>query len=105
MKADRVLDARGWGFPWCCLKAVSMLRALESGQILEVLGTGSVVLAFAEHCPGAVLVGYNFSHGMLAKAQEKNVDTRAVFVEGDAAELPFSDNTSTSSAVLMLSMN
>lgn len=30
---------------------------------------------------------------MLRKAQEKNADTRAVFVEGDAAELPFSDNS------------
>lgn len=39
MKPNRVLDARGWGCSWCCLKAMSMLRALESGQILEVLGT------------------------------------------------------------------
>ena len=39
MKADRVLDARGWGCPWCCLKSMSILRALESGQILELLGT------------------------------------------------------------------
>jgi len=44
MKADRVLDARGWGCPWCCLKAMSMLRALESGQILEVLGTDPLTL-------------------------------------------------------------
>ncbi|MGD8370618.1 MAG: methyltransferase domain-containing protein [Syntrophobacterales bacterium] len=63
-------------------------------RILDVCcGTGSVVLAFAERCPDAVLVGYDFSHGMLRKAQEKNVATGAVFVEGDAAELPFSDNS------------
>jgi tRNA 2-thiouridine synthesizing protein A len=39
MKADRVLDGRGWSCPWCCLKAMSMLRTLESGQVLMVLGT------------------------------------------------------------------
>ena len=44
MKADRVLDARGWGFPWCCLKSMSMLRALESGQILKVLCTDPLTL-------------------------------------------------------------
>ena len=63
-------------------------------SILDVCcGTGSVILAFAERYPKALLVGYDFSHGMLRKAQEKNVDIRAVFVEGDAAALPFSDNS------------
>jgi ubiquinone/menaquinone biosynthesis C-methylase UbiE len=63
-------------------------------RILDICcGTGSVVLAFAERCPDALLVGYDFSHGMLRKAQEKTAATRAVFVEGDAAQLPFSDNS------------
>ena len=44
VKANRVLDARGWGCPWCCLKAMSILRALESGQILELLGTDRLIL-------------------------------------------------------------
>lgn len=44
MTTDRVLDARGWSCPWCCLKAMSMLRALESGQILEVLVTDPLTL-------------------------------------------------------------
>ena len=44
MNADRMLDTRGWSCPWCCLKALSMLRALESGQILEVLGTDPLTL-------------------------------------------------------------
>lgn len=62
--------------------------------ILDICcGTGSVILAFAERHPDAILVGYDFSHGMLRKAQEKNVVTRAEFVEGDAAELPFFDAT------------
>lgn len=63
-------------------------------RILDICcGTGSVVLAFAERCPDALLVGYDFSHGMLSKAQEKTAVTQAVFVEGDAAQLPFSDSS------------
>ncbi|MGB5921599.1 MAG: sulfurtransferase TusA family protein [Syntrophobacteria bacterium] len=44
MKADRVLDARGWSCTWCCLKAISILRTLESGQVLKVLGTDPLAL-------------------------------------------------------------
>ena len=44
MNADRVLDARGWSCTWCCLKAMSMLRTLESGQVVEVLGTDPLAL-------------------------------------------------------------
>ena len=63
-------------------------------RILDICcGTGSVVLAFAKRCPGALLVGYDFSHGMLRKAQEKTGATQVVFVEGDAAQLPFADNS------------
>ena len=61
-------------------------------RILDICcGTGSVVFAFAKRCPGALLVGYDFSHGMLRKAQEKSAASRPVYVEGDAAQLPFPD--------------
>ena len=72
----------------------AQLETKSASRILDICcGTGSVIVAFTERYPEALLVGYDFSHGMLRKAQEKNVDTRAVFVEGDAAELPFSDNS------------
>jgi ubiquinone/menaquinone biosynthesis C-methylase UbiE len=62
--------------------------------ILDICcGTGSVILAFAQRQPDAFLVGYDFSHGMLHKAQEKNAAARVVFVEGDASELPFRDDS------------
>ena len=71
----------------------AQLEAKSAPSILDVCcGTGSVILAFAERYLKALLVGYDFSHGMLRRAQEKNAATRAVFVEGDAAALPFSDN-------------
>jgi ubiquinone/menaquinone biosynthesis C-methylase UbiE len=56
-------------------------------------GTGGVVLAFAETYPQALLVGCDFSRGMLQKARGKAMDKRALFVEADAAELPFADDT------------
>jgi ubiquinone/menaquinone biosynthesis C-methylase UbiE len=63
-------------------------------RILDICcGTGSVIIAFAERYPDAVLVGYDFSHGMLRKAQEKSAAGRAVYVEGDAAQLPFEDDS------------
>jgi tRNA 2-thiouridine synthesizing protein A len=44
MTVDQVLDARGSSFPWCCLKAMSMLRKMKPGEILEVLGTDPLTL-------------------------------------------------------------
>ena len=70
---------------------------LENKKIHSILdiccGTGSVILAFAERHTHALLVGYDFSHGMLRKAQRKNISSRAMYVEGDAAELPFCDES------------
>ena len=63
-------------------------------RILDVCcGTGSVILTFGDHYPQAVAIGYDFSHGMLRKAQEKNVSGRVIFTEGDAAMLPFADDS------------
>lgn len=44
MTVDQVLDARGSSFPWCCLKAMSMLRKMKPGEVLEVLGTDPLTL-------------------------------------------------------------
>jgi len=50
-----------------------------------------VIVAFGKSYLDAVLVGYDFSHGMLRKDQEKSAASRAVYVEGDAAQLHFPD--------------
>ena len=61
-------------------------------RILDICcGTGSVVIAFGKRYPDAFLVGCDFSHGMLRKAQKKSTAGRAVYLEGDAAQLPFPD--------------
>jgi TusA-related sulfurtransferase len=38
-RVDKVLDVRGWSYPWCILKTKSELTHMDQGQVLEVLGT------------------------------------------------------------------
>jgi ubiquinone/menaquinone biosynthesis C-methylase UbiE len=63
-------------------------------RILDICcGTGDVILAFAENRSKDVLVGYDFSRQMLLEARVKDVGGRIRYVEGDAAELPFTKNS------------
>lgn len=63
-------------------------------KVLDICcGTGSVILSFASRFPDLMAIGYDFSHGMLLKAGEKDLSRRAIFIEGDAAGLSFSDNS------------
>jgi len=63
-------------------------------RLLDVCcGTGSVALAFRKAYPESFVIGFDFSRGMLRKAQQKATDQRMSFIEGDAAELPFSNNS------------
>jgi ubiquinone/menaquinone biosynthesis C-methylase UbiE len=76
------------------LVAAAKAESGEGCRILDVCcGTGGVVLVFAETYPEALLVGCDFSRGMLQKAREKTSGGRALFVEADAAELPFAGDT------------
>ncbi len=59
-------------------------------MLLDVCcGTGEVILAFAKRHPGTVLIGYDFSRGMLRQAQAKAGASRITLIEGDALTLPF----------------
>ena len=71
------------------------LEGKPAPRILDICcGTGSVILTFEKHYPQSLaIIGYDFSHGMLRKAQEKNITGRVIFVEGDAAELPFANDS------------
>ncbi|MEA2109990.1 MAG: methyltransferase domain-containing protein [Pseudomonadota bacterium] len=63
-------------------------------KILDVCcGTGAVILNFAGHYPEGLLVGYDFSHGMLQKTREKDPAGSITLVEGDASRLPFADHS------------
>ncbi len=62
-------------------------------KVLDICcGTGSVVLTFAEQSPDILAIGYDFSLGMLHKANEKDSSDKVIFIEGDAASLSFVDD-------------
>lgn len=66
------------------------------GPLLDVCtGTGDVALALARRAPGAEVVGCDFCHEMLQHGVRKRESgsQRVVFVEGDAMQLPFRDDT------------
>ena len=76
------------------LVAAAHLGKKPRPSILDICcGTGSVILTFKERYPESVAVGYDFSPGMLHKAQEKDVNGGVIFIEGDAAELPFDEDS------------
>jgi len=56
-------------------------------------GTGAVLLALANRYPRGLFVGYDFSRGMLRAAREKQSLGRIRLAQGNAASLPFPDNT------------
>ena len=62
-------------------------------RVLDICcGTGSVVLAFIKHFSDISAVGYDFSLGMLHKAKQKDLSGKTLFMNGDAARLPFVDD-------------
>jgi ubiquinone/menaquinone biosynthesis C-methylase UbiE len=71
----------------------AQLENKKGPRVLDVCcGTGSVILSFLERFPDITAIGYDFSHGMLLKAHEKDLFYRLLLIEGDAANLPFEDN-------------
>jgi len=65
VKADKVLDIRGWSSPWSILKTKSELNLMKPGQTLEVLisdlGDFPAVLSRSNHRLIATDDGAGFS--------------------------------------------
>jgi len=75
---------------------VKMARLEEKTDpyILDICcGTGAVITAFADQYSRSVTVGYDFSRGMLLKVREKSCARPIILIEGDAATLPFIDES------------
>ena len=75
---------------------VKMARLEENPHpvILDICcGTGAVIKAFANQYAESFSVGYDFSRGMLLKVREKPGAGKIVLIEGDAATLPFDDES------------
>ena len=63
-------------------------------KILDVCcGTGSVILSFSEQFSDILAIGYDFSPGMLHKAKEKDLSNKIIFINGNAANLTFVDDS------------
>jgi len=63
-------------------------------SILDICcGTGAVITAFAIQYSESFTVGYDFSRGMLLKVREKSGSGTIILIEGDAAVLPFIDES------------
>jgi ubiquinone/menaquinone biosynthesis C-methylase UbiE len=59
-------------------------------RVLDICcGTGSVALSFAEKHADALVIGYDFSDGMLQRTRKKDAAHRILLVNGDAAYLSF----------------
>ena len=72
----------------------AQLKNKISASVLDICcGTGSVILSFAERFSDILAIGYDFSHGMLLKASEKDLSNKVMLIEGDAAILPFKDDS------------
>lgn len=65
----------------------------EAKKVLDVgCGTGAMIDMFAKLMPNTTFVGLDNSHHILAKAEE-NVLPNTSFTRGEAALLPFEDNS------------
>ena len=75
-------------------KAMALLEEKPHPYILDICcGTGAVIKAFANQYPKSFIAGYDFSRGMLLKVREKSRGRTVILIEGDAAILPFIDNS------------
>jgi SAM-dependent methyltransferase len=67
-----------------------VLRRHEPRELLDLgCGTGLLTRRIWRTLPNASVVGCDFSHGMLRRAEEN--DHHGVWVQGDATRLPFGD--------------
>ena len=76
------------------LVETARLEEKPNPYILDICcGTGAVITAFAARYPKSLSVGYDFSRGMLLKVREKTCAGTIILIEGDAAFLPFTDES------------
>jgi len=76
------------------LAEMARLEEKPNPFILDICcGTGAVITAFAAQYTESFTVGYDFSRGMLLKVREKPGACKIILIEGDAAVLPFVDES------------
>lgn len=80
---------------WWRYRTVRRLTLDATAPVLDVCtGTGDLALSIAKLAkPLTPIIGCDFCHEMLAVGRTKDPAGRVKFIEADAADLPFPDNT------------
>jgi ubiquinone/menaquinone biosynthesis C-methylase UbiE len=69
------------------------LEDMKKPLVLDICcGTGAVLSAFTERHPHGTFIGCDFSLGMLRAARRKRRAAAPVFIQANAAQLPFADD-------------
>ena len=75
-------------------RIVERAVAVKPQQILDICcGTGDIALLLVDQWPSAVVRGLDFSSGMLTLARRKDTNRRVSWLEADAQDLPFEENS------------
>ena len=79
-------------------KTAKWVAKAQPESILDLTtGTADLAIALAKHNPQAYISGVDFSEKMLeigkAKIQKQHLDNQIELIQGDAADLPFENNT------------
>ncbi len=79
-------------------KVIALIKKKESLNILDIAtGTGDLALELGQALPKAKVIGLDLAPQMLEigrqKAQKKGMSESISFIEGDAENLPFQDNS------------
>jgi demethylmenaquinone methyltransferase / 2-methoxy-6-polyprenyl-1,4-benzoquinol methylase len=81
---------------WWNRTARSFRAILErpEAQVLDLCcGTGDMTFALHRRMRGGTLLGADFSHAMLVRAEEKSGTRKIRWIEADALKLPFEDGS------------
>ncbi|MDC1068012.1 bifunctional demethylmenaquinone methyltransferase/2-methoxy-6-polyprenyl-1,4-benzoquinol methylase UbiE [Candidatus Kapabacteria bacterium] len=74
-------------------KAIKYAEIKENERVLDIAtGTGDLAIEISKSHPKSEVIGLDFSSGMLDVAR-KRTDNSIEFIEGDALDLPFDDNS------------
>jgi demethylmenaquinone methyltransferase/2-methoxy-6-polyprenyl-1,4-benzoquinol methylase len=90
---DLLNDLQSFGLHRRWKRRVAGLAAVKSGEhALDLCcGTGDISFALAQH--GAETTGLDFSPQMLEVAEKKKYGENPKFIQGDAEQIPFPDNS------------
>lgn len=85
------IDRLWW---WRTARRFRNLLSQPHARVLDLCcGTGDMAAAVRRRSPAAVIVGADFSRGMLTRGAEKFARLEISAVEADALQLPFPENT------------